>query len=162
MEVLIARLVALSELAPHTSCPSSLAFLAPGGFVFALASSVDRWLHMCALASTVELWLAAAAGEGKLYAPGNLRATFDNEAYAKLVRIWAGRRGTCAASESMCRSDIPLHPCLGSVHVIVCRRDGWCVVVDSTCSASSHTRSCMFCCPMRCTAASQSVSHTCF
>ncbi len=37
------------------------------------------------------------AGEGKLFAPGNLRAIFDNPAYNKLVNYYLGE---CCASFS--------------------------------------------------------------
>lgn len=33
-------------------------------------------------------------GEGKMFAPGNLRATFDNPEYEKLVSYWLGEKYT--------------------------------------------------------------------
>ena len=34
------------------------------------------------------------AGEGKLFAPGNLRATFDNPAYERLISYYLGEKYT--------------------------------------------------------------------
>lgn len=34
------------------------------------------------------------AGEGKLYAPGNMRATFDNPQYAKLMEYYLQEKYT--------------------------------------------------------------------
>lgn len=34
------------------------------------------------------------AGEGKLFSPGNLRATFDNPQYEKLISYWIGEKYT--------------------------------------------------------------------
>lgn len=36
----------------------------------------------------------AAPGEGKLFAPGNLRATFDNPAYERLIAYYLGEKYT--------------------------------------------------------------------
>jgi sedoheptulose-bisphosphatase len=33
-------------------------------------------------------------GEGKLFAPGNLRATFDNPAYERLISYYLGEKYT--------------------------------------------------------------------
>ena len=33
-------------------------------------------------------------GEGKMFAPGNLRATYDNPEYEKLVSFWLGEKYT--------------------------------------------------------------------
>ena len=43
--------------------------------------------------NSAAVWLT---GEGKLFAPGNLRATFDNPAYERLVNYYLGQwvRGT--------------------------------------------------------------------
>lgn len=38
--------------------------------------------------------LGAEIGEGKLFAPGNLRATFDNPEYEKLVSYYLGEKYT--------------------------------------------------------------------
>jgi Fructose-1-6-bisphosphatase, C-terminal domain len=38
------------------------------------------------------LWWCA--GEGKMFSPGNLRATFDNPAYEKLISYWIGEKYT--------------------------------------------------------------------
>lgn len=37
--------------------------------------------------------LLCCAGEGKMFSPGNLRATFDNAAYEKLIAYYVG--GCC-------------------------------------------------------------------
>lgn len=34
------------------------------------------------------------AGEGKMFSPGNLRATFDNPEYEKLISYWVGEKYT--------------------------------------------------------------------
>ena len=34
------------------------------------------------------------AGEGKMFAPGNLRATFDNAAYERLINFYLGEKYT--------------------------------------------------------------------
>ena len=34
------------------------------------------------------------AGEGKMFSPGNLRATFDNPAYEKLISYYVGEKYT--------------------------------------------------------------------
>jgi hypothetical protein len=44
-----------------------------------------KWVHV---KETTEI------GEGKLFAPGNLRATFDNPEYEKLVSYWLGEKYT--------------------------------------------------------------------
>jgi sedoheptulose-bisphosphatase len=36
----------------------------------------------------------AEIGEGKLFAPGNLRATFDNPAYERLISHYLGEKYT--------------------------------------------------------------------
>lgn len=36
----------------------------------------------------------ACAGEGKMFSPGNLRATFDNPEYEKLISYWVGEKYT--------------------------------------------------------------------
>lgn len=35
-----------------------------------------------------------SAGEGKMFSPGNLRATFDNPEYEKLISYWVGEKYT--------------------------------------------------------------------
>lgn len=36
----------------------------------------------------------ACTGEGKMFSPGNLRATFDNPEYEKLISYWVGEKYT--------------------------------------------------------------------
>lgn len=57
---------------------------APGCQEFLLQDD-GKWVHV---KETTEI------GEGKLFAPGNLRATFDNPEYEKLVSYWLGERYT--------------------------------------------------------------------
>lgn len=57
---------------------------APGCHEFLLQDD-GKWVHV---KETTEI------GEGKLFAPGNLRATFDNPEYEKLVSYWLGERYT--------------------------------------------------------------------
>ncbi len=40
------------------------------------------------------LRLPRCAGEGKMFAPGNLRATFDNPAYERLINFYLGEKYT--------------------------------------------------------------------
>ena len=35
-----------------------------------------------------------SAGEGKMFSPGNLRASFDNPEYEKLISYWVGEKYT--------------------------------------------------------------------
>lgn len=57
---------------------------APGCQEFLLQDD-GKWVHV---KETTEI------GEGKLFAPGNLRATFDNPEYEKLVSFWLGEKYT--------------------------------------------------------------------
>jgi sedoheptulose-bisphosphatase len=56
----------------------------PGTHEFLLQDD-GKWLHV---KDTTEI------GEGKLFAPGNLRATFDNPAYERLVSYYLGEKYT--------------------------------------------------------------------
>jgi len=56
----------------------------PGCHEFLLQDD-GKWLHV---KETTEI------GEGKLFAPGNLRATFDNPAYERLVNFYLGEKYT--------------------------------------------------------------------
>jgi len=56
----------------------------PGCHEFLLQDD-GKWLHV---KETTEI------GEGKMFSPGNLRATFDNPAYEKLVSYWIGEKYT--------------------------------------------------------------------
>ena len=38
--------------------------------------------------------LHGCVGEGKMFSPGNLRATFDNPEYEKLISYWVGEKYT--------------------------------------------------------------------
>ena len=44
--------------------------------------------------SLLSLPLLFNSGEGKLFAPGNLRATFDNPAYQRLINYYLGEKYT--------------------------------------------------------------------
>jgi sedoheptulose-bisphosphatase len=57
---------------------------APGCHEFLLQDD-GKWVHV---KETTEI------GEGKLFAPGNLRATFDNPAYERLVSYYLGEKYT--------------------------------------------------------------------
>jgi len=57
---------------------------APGTHEFLLQDD-GKWLHV---KETTEI------GEGKMFSPGNLRATFDNPEYEKLVSYWIGEKYT--------------------------------------------------------------------
>ena len=57
---------------------------APGCHEFLLQDD-GKWLHV---KETTQI------GEGKLFSPGNLRATFDNPNYEKLVNFWIGEKYT--------------------------------------------------------------------
>jgi sedoheptulose-bisphosphatase len=57
---------------------------APGCHEFLLQDD-GKWVHV---KETTEI------GEGKMFSPGNLRATFDNPEYEKLVSYWLGERYT--------------------------------------------------------------------
>jgi sedoheptulose-bisphosphatase len=57
---------------------------APGCHEFLLQDD-GKWLHV---KETTEI------GEGKMFSPGNLRATFDNPEYEKLVSYWIGEKYT--------------------------------------------------------------------
>jgi len=54
----------------------------PGTHEFLLMDD-GKWVHV---KETTEI------GEGKLFAPGNLRATFDNPAYEKLMSYYLGEK----------------------------------------------------------------------
>ena len=41
----------------------------------------------------LDIW-SGSAGEGKMFSPGNLRATFDNPEYEKLISYWVGEKYT--------------------------------------------------------------------
>lgn len=67
-------------------------------------------------------------GEGKIFSPGNLRATFDNPDYDKVIIAFASLRS--------CKNSVELEVCVpavdqllreGEVHAAVHRRNGaWC------------------------------------
>eukprot|EP00245_Coleochaete_scutata_P006553 TRINITY_DN21031_c0_g1_i1.p1 TRINITY_DN21031_c0_g1~~TRINITY_DN21031_c0_g1_i1.p1 ORF type:complete len:398 (+),score=108.52 TRINITY_DN21031_c0_g1_i1:210-1403(+) len=57
---------------------------APGTHEFLLMDD-GKWMHV---KDTTTI------GEGKLFSPGNLRATFDNPQYEKLVNYWVGEKYT--------------------------------------------------------------------
>lgn len=56
----------------------------PGTHEFLLMDD-GKWVHV---KETTEI------GEGKLFAPGNLRATFDNPAYERLISHYLGEKYT--------------------------------------------------------------------
>lgn len=56
----------------------------PGTHEFLLQDD-GKWVHV---KETTEI------GEGKLFAPGNLRATFDNPNYERLVNFYLGEKYT--------------------------------------------------------------------
>jgi sedoheptulose-bisphosphatase len=56
----------------------------PGCHEFLLMDD-GKWVHV---KETTEI------GEGKLFAPGNLRATFDNPAYERLMSYYLGEKYT--------------------------------------------------------------------
>jgi sedoheptulose-bisphosphatase len=56
----------------------------PGTHEFLLMDD-GKWVHV---KETTEI------GEGKLFAPGNLRATFDNPAYERLISYYLGEKYT--------------------------------------------------------------------
>lgn len=57
---------------------------APGCHEFLLMDD-GKWVHV---KETTEI------GEGKMFAPGNLRATFDNPAYERLINFYLGEKYT--------------------------------------------------------------------
>ncbi|KAL3147327.1 hypothetical protein ABBQ32_002811 [Trebouxia sp. C0010 RCD-2024] len=57
---------------------------APGCHEFLLQDD-GKWVHV---KETTEI------GEGKMFSPGNLRATFDNPEYEKLISYWVGEKYT--------------------------------------------------------------------
>ncbi len=71
-------------------------------------------MTLCATVGTP----CGCAGEGKLFAPGNLRATFDNPNYERLVNFYLGEKYTlrCAhthAEEPRRRAHGPLSRWVG-------------------------------------------------
>ena len=56
----------------------------PGTHEFLLMDD-GKWVHV---KETTEI------GEGKMFSPGNLRATFDNPQYEKLISIYLGEKYT--------------------------------------------------------------------
>ena len=56
----------------------------PGCHEFLLQDD-GKWLHV---KETTEI------GEGKMFSPGNLRATFDNAAYERLISYYVGEKYT--------------------------------------------------------------------
>jgi sedoheptulose-bisphosphatase len=56
----------------------------PGTHEFLLMDD-GKWMHV---KETTNI------GEGKLFAPGNLRATFDNPAYERLISYYLGEKYT--------------------------------------------------------------------
>eukprot|EP00271_Cylindrocystis_brebissonii_P005390 TRINITY_DN173_c0_g1_i1.p1 TRINITY_DN173_c0_g1~~TRINITY_DN173_c0_g1_i1.p1 ORF type:complete len:393 (-),score=103.87 TRINITY_DN173_c0_g1_i1:591-1769(-) len=56
----------------------------PGTHEFLLMDD-GKWLHVKE---------TTTIGEGKLFSPGNLRATFDNPEYEKLINYWVGEKYT--------------------------------------------------------------------
>ena len=48
--------------------------------------------------------LCDAAGEGKMFSPGNLRATFDNPNYERLLSHYIGEKYTLRYTGGMVRS----------------------------------------------------------
>lgn len=54
---------------------------------------------MCADVCVDVVFLPAEIGEGKLFAPGNLRATFDNPAYERLISHYLGEKYTLRSAQ---------------------------------------------------------------
>ena len=50
--------------------------------------------------------MAHNAGEGKMFSPGNLRATFDNAAYERLISYYVGEKYTLRYTGGMVPGEI--------------------------------------------------------
>ena len=75
----------------------------PGCHEFLLQDD-GKWLHV---KETTEI------GEGKMFSPGNLRATFDNAAYERLISYYVGEKytlrytGGMVPGKTLTKSPIP-------------------------------------------------------
>lgn len=59
------------------------------------SSTSSRNVHILAsLPTLLPTSLLNPPGEGKMFSPGNLRATFDNPNYERLVNYWIGEKYT--------------------------------------------------------------------
>ena len=76
-----------------------------------LTDTMKAWLLTTPAVSTDSSW--ACIGEGKMFSPGNLRATFDNPEYEKLISYWVGEKYTLRYTGGMV-PDVFQVKCVGS------------------------------------------------